>query len=248
VTLTRSGQPAPITLVRFDPRAMWRRAPVGVVGAFVIGVANGAFWTLGPVFGSGSGLSVSDTAVFMSVAVAAGALAQWPVGRISDRLDRRVVLTVLLVFAAAASAALSLMPPIPVAMFATAFLFGALTLPGYSLAAAHAYDRTPVGGYVETAAGILLINGLGAVAGPPIAAMAIQALGPSGLFAFIAATQVLLALYVGLRLLAQTATPKADKTDFDLAATAPMGVVVTKDPLDPSHPHVIPPSLAANAD
>lgn len=241
VVLTRSAQPAPITLVRFNPREMWQRAPVGVAGALVIGIANGAFWGLGPVYATGLGLSVTDTAVFMSVAVAAGALSQWPVGRLSDRLDRRIILAVLLVLAAMASAALWLVPPAPIVMLVLAFIFGALTLPGYSLAAAHAYDRTPVGGYVETAAGILLINGLGAIVGPSMAALVMSEIGPSGLFLFIGATQIALAGYVALRLTAKAATPAADKTGFDLAATSPVGVVVTAEPLDLQHPYVIPP-------
>lgn len=244
VALTRSAQPAPITLVRFRPRELYRTAPVGVVGVFLVGVSNGAFWALGPVYGTGSGLSVADTAVFMSVAVAAGALSQWPVGRLSDRLDRRIVLAVLLIAAAAASTALWLVPPGTETLLVLSFLFGALTLPGYSLAAAHAYDKTKPGGYVETAAGILLVNGLGAVIGPSVAAVFISRIGPSSLFLFTAATQVTLAAFVLWRIAVQSSTAPADKTGFDLASTAPMGAVITPGPVDVDHPLVQMPDAA----
>lgn len=238
VALTRSAQPAPITLVRFRPRELWRTAPVGIVGVFFVGISNGAFWALGPVYGTGSGLSIADTAVFMSVSVAAGALSQWPVGRISDRVDRRIVLAVTLVAAAAASTALWLVPPGTETLLVLGFLFGALTLPGYSLAAAHAYDKTKPGGYVETAAGILLMNGLGAVFGPFVAAMFISRLGPSALFLFTALTQVLLAAFVVWRIATRSSTASADKTGFDLASTAPVGAVITPELLDVSDPLV----------
>jgi len=246
VALTRSAQPTPITLVRFRPRELWRAAPVGVAGVFMVGMSNGAFWALGPVYGTGSGLSVGDTAVFMSVAVAAGALSQWPVGRLSDRLDRRIILAVLLVAAAAASLGLWLVRPGTETLLVLSFLFGALTLPGYSLAAAHAYDRTKAGGYVETAAGILLVNGVGAVIGPTVAAVFIARIGPSALFLFTAMTQVTLAAFVLWRITVQASTAKADKTGFDLASTSPMGAVITPERVDAAHPLVRMPDHGAH--
>ena len=238
VALTRSAQPAPITLVRFRPMELIRAAPVGVAGAFMIGCANGAFWALGPVFGTGSGLSIDDTAVFMAVAIAAGALSQWPVGRLSDRLDRRLVLAVLLVLSAIAGLALWLAPLGTDGLLVLAFLFGALTLPGYSLAAAHAYDKTQSGRYVETAAGILLVNGLGSIIGPLVAALVMQGIGLGGLFLFTAVTQLLMAAFAVVRMSIKASTAPADKTGFDLASTSPMGAVITPDPIDSADPLV----------
>jgi MFS family permease len=241
VALTKSAQPAPIALVRFRPRELLRVAPVGVVGAFMVGIANGSFWALGPVYGTGSGLSVRDTAIFMSVAVAAGALSQWPVGRLSDKIDRRVLLAVLLVLSAGAGIALWLTPRGADILLVLSFLFGALTLPGYSLAAAHAYDKTKPGGYVETAAGILLVNGLGSIIGPSVAALVIARMGPSGLFLFTAVVQLSLAVFVVFRISVRASTAAADKTGFDLASTAPMGAVITPELVDASHPMVVTP-------
>ncbi|KQW21964.1 hypothetical protein ASC80_00705 [Afipia sp. Root123D2] len=77
VALTRSAQPAPITLFSFQPRALYDAAPVALIASFAIGLANGAFWALGPISAAGSGLDNNQVAVFMSVAVFAGALVQW---------------------------------------------------------------------------------------------------------------------------------------------------------------------------
>jgi MFS family permease len=89
VALTRAAQPAPITIVSFRVRQLYRAAPVALVASFMIGAANGAFWDLAPLSAAGSGFSIDQAALFMSTAVLAGAVGQWPVGRLSDRVDRR---------------------------------------------------------------------------------------------------------------------------------------------------------------
>jgi MFS family permease len=165
VALTRSAQPAPITIVSFRPKQLFVAAPVALVAPFMIGLANGAFWSLAPIFVTGSGLDVQRAAQFMTAAVVAGALVQWPVGRLSDRVDRRRVLLVLLVGAVGTSLALWLVPASGALLLALGALFGALALPGYSLAAAHGYDKTPASDMVATAATILLASGLGSIAG-----------------------------------------------------------------------------------
>ncbi len=141
VALTRSAQPAPVTLVNFRPLALYKVSPVGIVGVTMIGVANGAFWSLGAVAVVGTGLTTRDAALFMSIATVGGALMQWPVGRLSDRVDRRAVLMALLAGAALVGLLLVVLPASRDTWFALAFLFGLTTLPTYSIAAAHAYDH-----------------------------------------------------------------------------------------------------------
>jgi predicted MFS family arabinose efflux permease len=238
VALTRSAQPAPVTLFRLQPRQLYDAAPVALIGAFAIGIANGAFWGLAPVSAAGAGLDHGEVALFMSIAVLAGALAQWPAGRLSDRIDRRLVLLGLLIAGAAASVAMWLLAATGPLMLAFGFLFGALALPGYSLAAAHAYDKTPAEDMVATAATVLLANGLGSVIGPLAATAFITPEGPRRLFLFTAVVEAALALYVLYRMLVQAPSNITEKTSFDLVTTAPVGGVVTSDELDPADPSV----------
>src|SRR5690606_27967988 len=170
VALTRSVQPAPITGVRFRPRYVYGAAPVARVASFMIGSANGAFWGLAPLSAAGSGLSVDQVGLFMSMAVLAGAVIQWPIGRLSDRIDRRLVLFALLIGAAATGIVLYLSNASGTMLLLFGVLFGVFALPGYSLAAAHAYDKTLASEVVSVAATILLANGLGSVIGPLAAA------------------------------------------------------------------------------
>ena len=238
VALTRSAQPAPITIVSFRPMQLYHAAPVALVASFMIGVANGAFYALGPVSAADSGLSVDQVALFMSIAVLAGALAQWPVGRLSDYVDRRLVLLALLIGAAATGFVLWLVAASGMLLLLFGFLFGALALPGYALAAAHAFDKTPISDVVPTSATILLANGLGSMIGPLPASSFMLVQGPQALFLFAAIMHALLAAFVLYRMTVQASLTPSEKIEFELATTAPVGAVVTPDAPDPTDPSV----------
>lgn len=248
VALTRSGQPAPIPVVHFRLWRLYRIAPAAFAGALMIGVSNGAFWSLGPVFATGRGLSADGAAIFMSVAVAAGAVGQYPLGRLSDFLDRRKVLLVAMGGSIAASILLWLLAGVgALTIYLFGFLVGAFMLPAYSLAAAHGYDWSPPEQMVETSASIILIFGLGSIVGPPIAAWFMKALGPEALFLFIAQTQMLLAAFIGWRILARPAPLPSEKTGFDIYSTATVGGAITPDPVDAETPMMEMPDWAAVA-
>jgi len=224
VALTTSQQPAPITLVRFRPRALYALSPVGVVGIALIGASSGAFWALGPVYGVAQGFSVMQIAVFMSLVVFGGAMSQYPVGVLSDRVDRRLVLAGLSVCAIGFGAMLSGIVPLgDTARLVVAFAFGAAILPTYAVAAAHVYDHATSEGYVEVSAALLLLNGIGSVVGPIVAAMAMQAYGPGSLFAWIAAVHGAMIAFLAFRM-TRRAAPE-DKQKFSLPNTAPVVVI-----------------------
>lgn len=235
VALTRQAQPAPVTEVRFRPGRLWRASPVGLIGSLMIGIANGAFWSLAPVSATDFGLSHEQAAIFMSVAVMSGALVQMPIGRLSDRLDRRQVLAALLAVAAVTGLAVFLVAPSGIALALFGAAFGASALPGYSLAAAHAYDHADPSDYVGTASSLLLVNGLGSIVGPIAAAFVLRASPGGGLYLFTAATHAVLLGFVLWRLRRRPAPPEAARESFDLAATAPasVGAVIAPEPTPP---------------
>jgi MFS family permease len=232
VALTRQAQPAPVTEVRFRPGRLWRASPVGLVGSLMIGVANGAFWGLAPVSATGFGLSHQGTAIFMSAAVLAGALAQMPIGRLSDRLDRRHVLAALLAAAMTTGLAIFLARPSGAALTLAGAAFGAAALPAYALAAAHAYDHADPADYVGTASSLLLVNGLGSIVGPVAAAFLLRDWPGGGLYLFTAATHAALLGFVLWRVTRRAPPPETARESFDLAATAPasVGGVIAPEP------------------
>ena len=244
VALTKSAQPAPIAVARIRPIELWRASPVGLVGVTAVGVAHGAFWSLVAVYALGEGLDASQVAVFTGIATVFGALAQWPAGRLSDRFDRRLVLVGLLTGAAVVSIALYFLPLTGWLWMPLAAAFGATAFPTYSVAAAHAYDYAPKGGYVATAAGLLLANGAGAVIGPLLASALMESTSTAMLFLFIAFTQAALALFTVARMRYRAPLAGAEKTDFDLAATAEVGTIISPEPLDPADDLVLVPDAA----
>jgi MFS family permease len=232
VALTRQAQPTPVTEVRFRPDRLWRASPVGLVGSLMIGVANGAFWSLAPVSATDFGLSHEGAAIFMSVAVMSGALVQMPIGRLSDRLDRRHVLAALLAAAMATGLAVFLVAPSGIALTLLGAAFGASALPGYSLAAAHAYDHADPSDYVGTASSLLLVNGLGSIVGPIAAAFLLRAAPGGGLYLFTAAMHGALLGFVLWRVTRRRAPPEEARESFSLAATSPasVGAVIAPEP------------------
>lgn len=221
VALTMSPQPAPLARARLRPLRLYRISPVGVVGVFLVGVTNGAFWALGPAYAEGLGADIDEIAIFMSIAVAGGALAQWPAGRLSDRFDRRYVIIGGCGFAMLAAVGLVLLGDAGGwSGAALAFLFGAAALPLYALCAAHAFDFVDRADFVEAASGLLLANGLGSVIGPLVAAAAMDATDPTGLFACTAVFHLGLGAFALWRISRRTAPPADARTEFDLTSTA----------------------------
>lgn len=237
LALTRQMQPAPVPVAQFRPLALYRLSPVGFIGATGAGVASGAFWTLGAVAAVGAGLTAHDAAIFLGLVTAAGALAQWPVGRASDRIDRRLVLIAILIAAAVIGLMFALLPISRITWLVLGVLFGATIAPMYSVSAAHAYDHADPGTTVETAAGLFVASASGSVIGPLIASAFMQALGTPRLFLFTAIVHLALAGYVILRVRTKAPLPIAQKTAFDLPAAANVPGGVPPEPMAP----VVPP-------
>lgn len=244
IALTTTEQPAPVTLVRFRPRALFALSPAGVAAIFMIGVSNGSFWSLGPSYGQQIGLSVTETAVFMSLAVIGGAAVQYPVGLLSDRIDRRLVLIALAGASVVLGAALSgIVPLAGTTKLVIAFFFGAAILPIYTVAAAHVFDFARPEGYVEVSAGLLLLFGIGSVLGPIPASLLMQSVSPGALFAFMAAAYAVLIGYVAYRLRRRDALPSDEKEDYRLANVAPVAVVADAQAFEES-PLVVDPTAS----
>jgi MFS family permease len=109
VGLTRLPQPVPQHAPVLRIRRMMEKAPVGMAGVTTVGLANGAFWTLAPVYAISLGFSTSGIALFMSAFIVGGMLIQLPLGRFSDRLDRRWIIAGVSAAAAVGGVALALL-------------------------------------------------------------------------------------------------------------------------------------------
>ncbi len=215
VALTKAAAPAPVQSVRIRIGHLYRLSPVGVIGCLAVGLANGSFWALAPVFAQDKGADTWGVAVFMSVAVLAGALGQWPLGRLSDKMDRRRVI----IGAACGSAIagiffVALAPSWGVPLMSLIFVFGLFAFPIYGICVAHMNDYVEPDGYVEAASGLLLVFALGAVVGPIVASTLVRFFGPDALFGMTAGVQLCLAAFAFYRMRKRPPAPVEEHVAF----------------------------------
>ena len=187
IAFTGSASPEQPEFVRPRIVKLFSISPVGAAGCFAVGLANGAFWALGPVFAQNEGFELNEIAVFMSAVVLGGALAQWPLGSLSDRVDRRIVMIVAAIIAMVAAMALMFLPAADKNMLVAAgAVFGAGAFPLYAIAVAHANDYADAAESVEVSSGLLLTYGMGAALGPLLASLWREFISGPSLFFFTA--------------------------------------------------------------
>lgn len=228
VALISIPTPLPLAAVKLDPIRLIRLSPAGTLGCFAVGLVNGAFWSLAPVFATSAGFDTTGVATFIGVAVLGGALSQWPFGRLSDRFDRRGVIVLLAGSSAVTGFLLFLASRyLHPGILPLAFAFGAFSFPVYAVAVAHVNDLIMTESFVEVSGGLLLLNGMGSVLGPLAGAFAMRLAGPGALFAEIAVVYVLLTIFVLRRMRYQARPAATHSGDFvpaaDSAIVAPVG-------------------------
>ena len=238
--VSEAPAPAPLVRVHLDLRRIWRSSPIAVVAIFCVGVANGAFNSLAAVYATLEGFSVPDVTLFVSVPLLAGAFMQIPVGLISDRVDRRMLLVFLSLTALVASVVFVSIDPAPrLAKIGLGTVFGAAIFTMYAVIVAHANDQTKPGGEVQLAAGILVIFGVGSMVGPTVAGAMISAYGPWALFTVTGAAHTVMILFTLLLIARQRSVPRQEKSNtprVDLAASSTPETAAFATGQDPQEP------------
>jgi MFS family permease len=202
----RSEQPERVGLL-----ALYKISPLGLVGTFATGIANGAVFTMGAVYARSEGLSVAEVSLFMVAIIAGAAVFQWPIGKLSDHFDRRGVITgttfaaALLALAADRVATVS-----DTGLLLAVFLFGGMTLSLYSLCVAYTNDHMSNDQLIAASSGLVLANGLGAILGPSIAGLSMDLLGASGFFAWLFVVHAGIGLF-GIWRMTRRASPSAEE-------------------------------------
>lgn len=223
VLLTASQAPPVVTPRHVGLRQLYRISPLGTVGTLGIGMAQSAFFSMGAVFGHRIGLSTEEVSLFLIAAILGGATLQWPLGRLSDKFDRRRLLTagafasVVLAVAAMIASGYSL-----AALVVAAFLFAGTSMPLYSLCVAHTNDLLKPEQMVGASGTLMLLYGIGAIGGPFTNGALMSWLGPHGYWAYLAAGYLLLALFALYRMIRRAAPPRQEQ-----APMAPMPEAMT---------------------
>lgn len=201
--------------VKLDLARVFRISPLGCIGCVAVGITNSSFRTMSPVYAEQIGMSVADVVTFVSVGIIGGALIQYPLGYLSDRWDRRMVLllatigalasALVLVFFAGSGAFLN---------FLIVFAFGSFAMPLFSLSAAHANDRAGKDEFVVVNAALMLFYSFGAIGGPFAASFAMQRYGATALFSFVAVVYAVFIVFIIVRMQARSGVPAEGRGRF----------------------------------
>ncbi len=199
--LSTRAQPKPLVESKLDLKALILNSPIAVAGAFLVGISNSSFGTLGVVYGQAVKLDVGSIALMMSLSLLAGSLFQIPVGMLSDRRDRRAVLAGIAILAAVVDLYFIVFQPSnPWAVIIAASVFGGAIYSMYPVLIAHAYDHATPDSYLRISGGLLLVFGIGAILGPLLAGLAMDFAPASGLFVVTLFAHLALAGYALYRM------------------------------------------------
>ena len=196
-------------------RDLYRDSPLGVVAVTVAGMVTSNVYSMGPVYARLSGLDTSGVATFMGVSVLAAVVLQYPVGRLSDRIDRRTVIAgicILATLAAAVPAAFRALPHGLVLVVAAVFSGLAFTL--YSLGVSHVNDHLQPAQMVAASGALLRLNGIGAALSPVLVGSLMARFGPPAYFGSLAGLTALLSIYDLWRKMRRRPPPPERKQPF----------------------------------
>lgn len=231
ICLTRSAAPTLDVAASLPLQRLFEASPLGVAGAAITGLMLGAFYGLAAIYARRIGLSLDDTATFMTTVILGGVALQWPVGRLSDRYDRRWVIIACFAGTLAVSLALASHSD-RIALFGFGAAFGGLSFALYPLCVAFVNDRLLPSERVTASSQLVLLYSAGAALGPLGAAISMTWIGPGGLFLFIASGAALMLVFGFWRVIAQKPVPNAAQQDFQiLPRTTPIAAL-----LDPAGP------------
>jgi len=192
ILISASATPAFEAPERISLLELFRLSPMGLTGCFLNGVTQGAIYIVLALYGRAIGLDTGAIGALIGFILLGGMLFQFPLGRLSDRIDRRLVIVGAAGLAVPLSLALAWIGG-SAANLAVLYLgvgiLGGLTLPIYSICVAHTNDYLKPGQIVAASGTLVLVLGVGLVFGPTLGSLALDRYGPGGLFFMLALVQ-----------------------------------------------------------
>ena len=208
-----------------------RTSPTGTIGVFLMGGVFSALFGMASVFGTAAGLSVPQISGFIATIYLGGLLLQFPIGWLSDRMDRRtLILAAAAVGGTAASAAMAVGHSYS-ALLTAGFVIGGMSNPLYALLLAYTNDYLQPEDMAAASGGMLFLNGVGAIIGPLVTGWMMGLIGPQGFFLLIAALMLSLACFTAYRMTQRAPIPVQDTVSYApvLPTASPVAVEVAQE-------------------
>jgi MFS family permease len=217
--LAKSPAPTFEATTRLGFRELFKISPVGFVGMLISGGVFSAMFGMASVYGTLALMSFQQIAMFTTALYIGGLVFQYPVGWLSDRMDRRSIMLWLSIAATLVMALASFVNLPFVAVLAVAAILGGITYPMYSLIIAYTNDYLDKDQMAAASAGLIFLNGCGAVFGPLVTGWLMGAVGPHGFFLFIGGLYLLHAGYILWRM-SRRAAPAVAGSYIGMSPTA----------------------------
>ncbi|MGR3838860.1 MAG: MFS transporter [Cognatishimia sp.] len=214
ILLSISPTPAFESTKGMKLRELFNVSPLGITGMFVLGGVFSAQFGMSAVYGTQAGLSIVEISIFIAMFYVGSVVTQYPIGWFSDRMDRRIVILTVSVLATLGAAIGFLWTGSFYALLVAAFIVGGATNPLYSLFIAHTNDFLSREDMAAASAGLLFVNGLGAVLGPLTIGWLMTSLGTSAYFLYLGALTAIISLYALYRMTKRAALPSDETGSF----------------------------------
>jgi len=197
-----SASPAPVfsTTRRMSMRQLFRTSPLGCAGTLLLGAVFGAQFGMAPVYATAIGLTAAEISVFIGAIYVGGLVLQYPIGWLSDRMDRRVLIAMVTALGAAGCLVAIAFSGSFIALLVTALVIGGTSNPLYSLLIAHTNDFLDHEDMASASGGLIVLSGVGAAGTPILVGYLMEALGPAAFLAFIAGAMAAITAYALYRM------------------------------------------------
>ncbi|MGE4576052.1 MAG: MFS transporter [Candidatus Pseudothioglobus sp.] len=202
-------------------KALWKASPSGVATIGISGLASAGFFGVGTIYAIKSGLSISETALFMTLFLGFGALSQWPLGWISDRIDRRKVILLCCLIVVGICVLLALFDFSKTIFLILNGLIGATTLPLYSLGVAHTNDRLKPSQMVSASGTIVFVFSIFAALGPFTMSYFLKLFDSFGFLIYLSLVHLVIAVIVFVMMFINEDVDESDQSNFQVMAQRP---------------------------
>jgi MFS family permease len=235
--LSKAQSPAPLTQVKVDLKGMFVNSPSAFIGSIIAGILSGSFQSFAPVFGVEQGMSSANIANMMVLVMFGALVFQYPLGKLSDLVDRRYVMVGLSLagtvfgFLISGYSVNGTNPQL--AFFGLMVLLGAFVYPLYGLVNAHANDHAQPEDFVKISSSLLILYGIGNMIGPLVTGPAMEFLGTGALFQVIGVSHFLLAIHMTYRITKRVAPDDDQTMDYQITPVAALAPTAESYALDP---------------
>lgn len=228
-----SVSPAPMfqTTKPMSLRQLYVASPLGVVGIFLLGGIFAALFGMTSVYGTEKGMSVGEISVFVGIIYVGGMLLQFPIGWMSDRMDRRLLIIAITIFGGVACLVAFIAASNLTLLLVCSFIIGGVANPLYSLLLAYTNDFLDHDDMAAASGGLIFVNGIGAIAGPLVVGWMMGVYGPDSFFLYIAVLLFLTSVYAIYRTFQRQAPSVDDTASYQpvFATASPVAVEVAQE-------------------